>query len=94
MFAGKPVTGGVKFSLEEGICSGTITLGSDMKDWFNAAPQKDAKSIKAVGLDARGRFTRAALVTPFGAYDLRASGTGGEYVARFNSTRSLSITFL
>lgn len=93
LFAGKPISGNVRFALEGQICSGTIMIDGAMADWFDGSSKKNARSIKAIGLDPHGGFARAALVTPFGAYDLRASPGEGDYEARFGSSRSLSIAF-
>jgi hypothetical protein len=67
------------------------TAGGAIADWFNGPPQKDAASLKIIGLDGDGGLAPAALVTPYGAYDLRPDA--GRYVTRFNSTRSLSVNF-
>jgi len=92
-FAGKRVSGTASFAVEDGICSGTIAVDKAMADWFDGGPQKDARSIRIIGLDERGGLARAAFVTPFGAYDLRSSPAKGDHSVRFNGTRSLAITF-
>ena len=92
-FSGKPVSGDARFVLEEGICSGRIAVSGPMADWFNGPPQKDATSFELIGLDSGGGFSRVALVTPYGAYDLRADEGDGGYIVRFSSTRPLSLTF-
>jgi len=91
LFKDRPLSGSAHFALEEGICVGTITIDGDIAGWFNGPPQKDAASLKIIGLQAGGGLARAALVIPFGAFDLNPEAAG--YVARFNSTQSLQISF-
>ncbi len=86
-----PLSGSAHFTVENGICIGTISIDGAIADWFNGPPQKDAASLKIIGLDGDGGLAPAALVTPYGAYDLRPDA--GRYVTRFNSTRSLSVNF-
>ncbi len=90
---GEPVSGDARFVLEDGMCSGSITVAGAMADWFNGPPQKDATSIDIIGLDSGGGFARAAFVTPIGAYDLRASEAADGYLVRFGGARTLSIVF-
>lgn len=92
-FDGKPVTGTARFAVEDGICSATISVTKSMADWFNGPAQKDAESLKIISFNTRGVFGRAALVTPFGAYDLRPSSNDEEYTVHFSDTRSLSVKF-
>lgn len=91
-FSGKPVNGDARFVLEGGMCSGRIAVSGSMADWFNGPPQKDATSFELIGLDGDGGFSRIAMITPFGAYDLRAGDEAGGYIVRFNDARSLSLT--
>ena len=93
LFDGKPVTGTARFAVENGICSATISVTKTMAEWFNVPAQKDAVSLKIISFNTRGAFGRAALVTPYGAHDLRPSGAGKEYIVRFSDTRSLSVSF-
>lgn len=93
VFGDSPVSGSATFALQDGVCSGRITVDRTMADWFAGSSRKDVQSVEIIGLDSRGGFGRAAFVTPFGAYDLRASDVAGEHVVGFGGTRSLSITF-
>ena len=80
------------FSIEEGLCVGELTVGNSLGEFLNGFPQKDATSIRMIGLDAKGGFSRAALITPIGMFDLRAQ-TGGGHVSRVGGTRSLALVF-
>lgn len=91
LFNGYPVSGNAQFALEEGVCVGTISIDGEIAGWFNGPPQNDATSLKIIGLQGGGDLAHAALVTPFGAFALNLEENG--YVARFNSTRSLSVSF-
>ena len=88
---GQSLAGSAHFVLDEGICVGTISIDGALADWFNLAPQRDADSIKIIGLQANSGLARAALITPYGAYDFRPDG--GAYSTDFSSSRSLSVVF-
>ncbi len=91
-FKGESFSGTVRFARDEGLCVGTLTLPAGaFASWLNAAPQKDADRLTLIGLDPRGGFARAALVTPLGLYDLRARREDGGHVARLNATSTLSL---
>lgn len=92
-FRGEPVSGDAHFVLKEGICSGRIAVSGSMADWFNGPPQKDATTFELIGLDSNGGLSRAALVTPFGAYDLRAGDADTGYLVRFGGERRFSLDF-
>ncbi len=92
-FNGEPVTGTAHFVVEDGICSATISVTKTMADWFKVPAQKDAEPLRIIGFNTRGAFGRAALVTPYGAYDLRPSEAGEEHNARFSDSHSLSVSF-
>jgi CubicO group peptidase (beta-lactamase class C family) len=91
-FGGKAIVGTARFTLDAGLCTGTISLPVEpLGAWLNTFPQKDASSLQIIGIDPRGNFARAALVTPIGIHDLRANEVDGNYVARLGSNRTLSI---
>lgn len=92
---GKTFVGTARFTLDAGLCTGTISLPVEpLGAWLNAFPQKDASSLQIIGIDPRGSFARAALVTPIGIHDLRAQDAEGSYVARLGSNQTLSIRLL
>lgn len=91
-FGDKAIAGKVRFSLENGLCVGELALGNSFGEYLNGFPQKDATSIRMIGLDAKGGFSRAALITPIGMLDLRAQAAGG-HVARLGGARSLELVF-
>ncbi len=90
-FGASPVSGSARFSLDDGVCVGTIDIDGEIAGWFNGPPQNDADSLEIIGLDAGRGLARAALITPFGAFDFRPEAAA--FVAPFNSTRSLSVSF-
>ena len=91
-FKGEPFSGLVSFTHEHGLCVGTLALpAGSFATWLNSGPQKDARQLALVGLDPRGGFARAALVTPLGLYDLRASNKDGVHVAQLNATTLISL---
>jgi CubicO group peptidase (beta-lactamase class C family) len=93
-FDGQPFTGSIRFAVEDGICVGTMSLSSGpLRDWLNGFPQRDADSLKLVGLDTRGGLSQAALVTPIGLHDMRADSADSDYLVRFGS-RKLSMRLM
>ena len=91
-FADANVGGIVRFVVDGGICIGDIVVDKPMSDFFNAFPQKDAQTLRAIGIDAIGVLSRATIVTPIGAYDLRAK-PDGSYSATFGAKRVLVLAF-
>jgi serine beta-lactamase-like protein LACTB, mitochondrial len=86
------VAGNVRFSIKDGICIGRLTVDDVLRKAFDRFPQKDADTLFVVGIDAAGGLSRAALVTPIGAYDLRA-GADGTHAAKMSATRSIRLRF-
>ena len=91
-FGDKAIVGMARFFMEEALCVGELSVGNSLGEFLNGFPQKDATSIRIIGLDAKGGFSRAALITPIGMFDLRAQAGGG-YVSRLGGTRSLALAF-
>lgn len=92
-FGDKPIAGTARFAIAGGICTGEISASNALGTWLNGFPQKDAVTLRLIGMDRAGGFSRAALVTPIGAYDLRASGTSDEYQALLAGSRTLRLRF-
>ncbi|MDQ3161157.1 MAG: beta-lactamase family protein, partial [Pseudomonadota bacterium] len=90
-YDGKPSSGTARIVLEDGVCTAVITPPTALRQWLDSFPQKDAEKLKIIGIDPKGGFARAALVTPIGIYDFRARADG--YVASFGGTRKLLISF-
>lgn len=93
-YDGKPLSGTAHVVLEDTVCTATITVPNAFGEWLNGFPQKDAKVLKMIGLDPDGGFSRAALVTPIGVYDLRAQVGEGRYVASLGASRTVWFDFL
>ncbi len=93
-FGDKPITGSARFKIDGGICIGEISATNALGTWLNGFPQKDAVTLRLIGMDRAGGFSRAALVTPIGAYDLRASGASDQYQAALSGSRKLTLRFV
>lgn len=89
----KPVAGTARVALEDGICTAVLTVQNAFGEWLNSFPQADAATLKIIGVDPKGGFSRAALVTPIGVYDLRAQDGGSHYIASLGGTRTVSFNF-
>ncbi|MEX2526548.1 MAG: serine hydrolase domain-containing protein [Gemmatimonadota bacterium] len=92
-YDGAAVSGAAGVTLEDGVCTAVITVQNAFGEWLNSYPQRDAEIVKIISVDASGGFSRAALVTPIGVYDLQAEDRGSRYVAALGGSRSLSISF-
>ena len=92
-FGDKPIAGAARFTIDGGICTGEIPASNALGAWLNGFPQKDAVTLRLIGMDRAGGFSRAALVTPIGAYDLRASGAPDQYQAALAGSRKLTLRF-
>jgi hypothetical protein len=97
-FGGQPVTGAVRFRVEDGLCVGSLEAKGDLKTWLSRGPQRAAGDLRLIGLDgsrglARAGLVRpcgAGLVTPFGIYDVRAAADG-TFKVPFGGTRELVV---
>ena len=89
-FGDAPVSGTARFTVEGGLCTGTLENGGALTAFFASSTQASARPLRIVGLAADGSLPRGGLVTPYGIYDLRAAG-GRRYVARLGATRALDI---
>lgn len=92
-YEGKTLAGTAHVVVEDGACTATLSVSNAFGDWLNSFMQKDAETIKLIGLDLDGGFSRAALVTPAGVYDLRAQ-PAGRHLASLSEKSAISIQFL
>lgn len=94
-FGDRNVAGTARFSKQGGLCVGKLEVAAAFAEYWNAFPQKNPTHLYVIGLAAAGgELGRAALVTPAGLYELRASSSGGPLLGRFSPTRPLSLAFL
>ena len=92
-YDGKPLVGEARVVLEDGVCTAVITVENAFGEWLNSFPQADTRTLKIIGVDPQGSFSRAALVTPAGIYDLRTQSGSNRYVASLGGTRTVWISF-
>jgi hypothetical protein len=90
-FGDSPVEGMARFRVEQGLCVGELSVGGAFAAWLNTPAQRDATAVRLIGMDGQGGLSRAALVTPLGAYELRAGAEAGSWSARMSETRSLTL---
>jgi CubicO group peptidase (beta-lactamase class C family) len=90
-YGDQPIEGTARFRVEDGICIGELSVANAFGAWMNGPPQRDATTVRLIGIDVGSGFSRAAVVTPVGAYELRA-GTDG-YASRIGPTRTLTLRF-
>lgn len=70
-FDGNSVKGTISFAVDHGVCTGIVSVGNAFGEWLNQFPQKDVSALKIIGLRSDGGLSRAALVTPIGAFELQ-----------------------
>ncbi|WP_084087112.1 serine hydrolase domain-containing protein [Aerolutibacter daejeonensis] len=93
-FNGRTFVGTARFSVEGGLCTGVLSLPAEpLGAWLNKFPQKDASTLRIIGIDPRGSLSRAVLVTPIGLHELRTEGRRG-YVARLATSQAVSLRFV
>lgn len=88
---GRTVEGSTRFHLDDGRCVGTLQAPGILRDHFRNAYSWPGRTLKVIALSADGDLSRAALVTPFGLYDLRATGPH-RWSARLSQARTLELT--
>lgn len=76
-FGDEPVSGAARFALVDGQCRGELAIAGSLAEYFGRGPQTGSDRLQIIALAADGALARAGLVTPFGIYDLRASGEAG-----------------
>lgn len=84
--------GAAAFGLDKGRCVGTLQAAGALSEHFRSAYQWPGTTLKIVALGADGGLSRAALVTPYGLYDLRAIGPG-RWSARLGANTTIELRF-
>ncbi len=92
-YNGKSLLGTARVTLDDNVCTVTIGVDNVFGEWLSSFPQKDAEVLKIIGLDRDGGFSRAALVTPIGVYDLRVQPGGDRYLASLGGKSTVWIEF-
>lgn len=90
-FKGARIEGEVAFRLEAGRCVGVLGTSKPLRDYFASAYAWPEHKLRIVALDADGGLSRAALVTPYGLYDLRATAAG-TWTARLGMASVLELS--
>ncbi|MFN0023443.1 MAG: serine hydrolase domain-containing protein [Parvularculaceae bacterium] len=91
-FGSQAIRGAARFELHHGVCRGRISATNAFGAWLNSFPQRDAIELQIIAISSDGAINRAALVTPVGVYDLRATQDGA-HEARIGANRELSVVF-
>lgn len=79
------------FRHDEGRCVGEFAAPAPLRTFFANAYQWPGHRLQIIALSADGSLPRAALVTPFGLYDLRAASSG-VWTAKLDSATTLVLT--
>lgn len=78
------------FYREDGRCVGEFVAPAPLRTFFAAAYQWPGQRLRIIALANDGALARAALVTPFGLYDLRAQHDG-TWATEFNASSILTL---
>lgn len=89
-FVSDAISGSILFFLDGGICTGIISVDNAFGEWLNEFPQKNINSLKLISVMGDGGLSRAALITPIGAFDLRLNEEGA-FSGRIGRRRMLTI---
>jgi CubicO group peptidase (beta-lactamase class C family) len=79
------------FRLESGRCVGDFIAPPALRTFFAGAYAWPENRLRIVALTDDGTLSRAALVTPYGLYDLRATAAG-RWVATLSADATLELT--
>ncbi|QQQ00846.1 hypothetical protein [Lysobacter enzymogenes] len=91
-FDNTPLRGAARFRLERGRCVGELNANGALHAHFAGATAWPDRRLRIVALDADGSLARAALVTPYGLYELRAYPSG-TWRAQLSPKKKLTIFF-
>ena len=91
-FGSEAIRGAARFELDDGVCRGRISATNAFGVWLNSFPQRDATELQIIAVSSDCALARAALVTPVGVYDLRATADGAHEV-RVGANRELNVAF-
>lgn len=80
-----PIAGELHFKLEQGRCVGVLQPDAKLAAAFASARAWPGRQLQIISLSDSGTLTRAALVTPFGLYELRADVETNGWRARLAS---------
>lgn len=80
----------VAFHSDQGRCVGELPAPAPLRTFFAKAYQWPDQRLRIIALSRDGTLSRAALVTPFGLYDLRAQ-PDGRWTAVLNQTTTLEL---
>ena len=78
------------FRIEHGRCVGELIADEPLRTFFASAYQWPGQRLRVVSLVADGSLSRAALATPFGLYELRATGAQ-RWSATLNAETTLEL---
>ena len=79
------------FWIEQGRCIGDLVAARPLRTFFAGAYAWPGQRLRIVSLSRDGALSRAALATPFGLYELRATGEG-RWAATLNSDTTLELS--
>jgi serine beta-lactamase-like protein LACTB len=78
------------FRIEHGRCVGELAGAEPLRAFFANAYAWPGQRLRIVSLASDGSLSRAALATPYGLYDLRATGAR-RWSAAFNAEATLEL---
>ena len=91
MLEGRRIGGSMRFHLDDGRCVGVLQVHDALREHFRHAYAWPEYLLKVVALSADGGLARAALVTPYGLYDLRAVAPH-RWTVRLSQSKTLELT--
>lgn len=80
----------VTFRSDHGRCVGELVAPAPLRTFFAKAYRWPGQRLRIIALSSDGTLARAALVTPFGLYDLRAQ-RDGRWTVELNATTTLAL---
>lgn len=90
--SGKKIRGQAQFRLSHGRCLGTLYADATLRKHFASASAWPSGTLQLVGFGPQLEFSRAAFVTPFGLYEMRARADK-RYSVQLGPEQELTLQF-
>lgn len=89
---GEAITGTVSFAIEGGLCTATLSSDNALGKWIGGTTRNANPRLRFIGIDPKGGLPRGALISPFGAWEMRPDAAG-VYAIQLGTNRSLTLSF-
>ncbi|NML05022.1 serine hydrolase domain-containing protein [Sphingomonas sp. G-3-2-10] len=89
---GEAIAGTASFAMEGGLCTATLSADNALGKWIGGTTRNSNPRLRFIGIDPNGGLPRGALISPFGAWEMRPDPAGA-YAIQLGTNRSLTLNF-